>query len=145
MTRYDLPCNIAQTLNIIGDRWTILILHELFVGTENFNEIKTTLPGLSSNVLSARLKSLEEAKLVRSELYSTHPPRFLYKLTTAGSQLEHVFNTMAIWGSEHLQPYYKEVVDAATGEPVEVVYRTKHTGTITDDLVVRPRAQQLHD
>lgn len=145
MIRYDLPCNIAQTLNIIGDRWTILILHELFVGTENFNEIKTTLPGLSSNVLSARLKSLEEAKLVRSELYSTQPPRSLYKLTTAGSQLEHVFNAMAIWGSEHLQPYYKEVVDAATGEPVEVVYRTKHTGTITDDLVVRPIAQQLDE
>lgn len=138
MTRYDLPCNIAQTLNIIGDRWTMLILHELLVGTENFNEIKTNLSGLSSNILSARLKAMEEAGLVTSTLYSAHPPRYSYALTKAGKELEHVFNALAIWGSEHLNPCYKEVVDANTNEPVEVVYRTKDTGAITEQLVIRP-------
>ena len=138
MTRYDLPCNIAQTLNIIGDRWTMLILHELLVGTENFNEIKTSLAGLSSNVLSARLKAMEEAGLVTSTLYSAHPPRYSYALTAAGKELEHVFNALAIWGSAHLNPCYKEVVDAHTDEAVEVVYRTKETGTITEELVIRP-------
>lgn len=138
MTRYDLPCNIAQTLNIIGDRWTMLILHELLVGTENFNEIKTNLTGLSSNVLSARLKAMEEAGLVTSTLYSAHPPRYSYALTDAGKELEHVFNALAIWGSAHLNPCYKEVVDAHTDEAVEVVYRTKASGIITEELVIRP-------
>ncbi|OCS83030.1 winged helix-turn-helix transcriptional regulator [Caryophanon tenue] len=142
MTRYDLPCNIAQTLNIIGDRWTMLILHELLIGTENFNEIKQKLPGLSSNVLSARLKALEEAELVTSQLYSAHPPRYSYRLTKAGEQLEHVFNAMAIWGSEYLNPCFKEVVDATTDEAVEIVYRTKESGAITEDLVIRAIERQ---
>ena len=137
MTRYDLPCNIAQTLNIIGDRWTMLILHELLVGTENFNEIKGKLNGLSSNVLSARLKAMEEAGLVTSKLYSAHPPRYSYALTGAGKELEHVFNALAIWGSKHLNPCYKEVVDAHTDERVDSVYRTT-SGAITEDLVIRP-------
>lgn len=137
MTRYDLPCNIAQTLNIIGDRWTMLILHELLVGTENFNEIKGNLHGLSSNVLSARLKSMEEAGLVTSTLYSAHPPRYSYALTDAGKELEHVFNALAIWGSAHLNPCYKEVVDAHTDERVDIVYRTT-SGEITENLVIRP-------
>ena len=50
-TRYDLPCNIAQTLNVIGDRWTLLIIHELLIGETNFNDIKLKLPGLISKFI----------------------------------------------------------------------------------------------
>lgn len=136
-TRYDLPCNIAQTLNIIGDRWTLLILHELLIGQTNFNDIKTNLPGLSANLLSARLKSLEEAGLVEAKLYSEHPPRYAYSLTDSGKALDPVFNALILWGSEHLTPCYKEIVDATTGERVELGYFSKVSGERIENIKVR--------
>ncbi len=136
-TRYDLPCNIAQTLNIIGDRWTLLILHELLIGQTNFNDIKNSLTGLSANLLSARLKFLEERGLVQSTLYSEHPPRYAYSLTDTGKELEHIFNAIILWGSKHLDPCYKEIVDEATGEKVEIGYFSKDTGKRIDHIQVR--------
>lgn len=137
-TRYDLDCNIAQTLNIIGDRWTLLILHELLIGETLFNDIKLKLPGLSANLLSARLKSLEDDGLVESQLYSTHPPRYKYILTEKGKALEPIFNAIIIWGSEHLSPCYKELIDPETNERVEIGYYTKTTGKRVENVVVQP-------
>lgn len=136
--RYDLPCNIAQTLNVIGDRWTMLILHELLLGVTNFNDIKGNLPGLSANILSLRLKSLEKSGLVTSELYSAHPPRYAYHLTEKGKALEPVFNAMIIWASHHLKPCYKEIVDAETGDRVEIGYYSTKTKQRATRIEVRP-------
>ncbi|MFY3793487.1 winged helix-turn-helix transcriptional regulator [Ureibacillus sp. MALMAid1270] len=137
-TRYDLRCNIAQTLNIIGDRWTLLILHELLTGKTYFNDIKINLPGLSANLLSERLKTLEESGLVNSELYSAHPPRYSYSLTEKGKALEMVFNSIIIWGSEHLQPCYKEIVDPETNERVEIGYYSKKSGKRVNTIRIQP-------
>jgi DNA-binding HxlR family transcriptional regulator len=136
-TRYDLPCNIAQTLNILGDRWTLLIIHELLIGETNFNDIKLKLPGLSANVLSNRLKELEEAGIVQSELYVTHPPRYRYTLTEKGTSLEHIYNAMIIWGAEHLDTCYKEIVDEDEHR-VEVGYYSTKTGERIDNIRIRP-------
>ena len=136
-TRYNLPCNIAQTLNIIGDRWTLLIIHELLIGETNFNDIKLKLPGLSANLLSERLKSLEAAGLVESKLYVQHPPRYAYTLTESGKALEHVFNALVLWGSEHLQPCFKEIVDQ-NGDRVELGYYSTKTGDRVDILRIQP-------
>lgn len=136
-TRYNLPCNIAQTLNILGDRWTLLIIHELMIGETNFNDIKLKLSGLSANVLSSRLKELEDAGIVASELYITHPPRYSYTLTEKGLALEHVFNAMIIWGAEHLETCYKEIVDDDENR-VEVGYYSTKTGERIDNLHIRP-------
>lgn len=136
--RYNLPCNIAQTLNVIGDRWTMLILRELLTGVTNFNEIKNNLPGLSANILSLRLKSLEKSGLVTSKLYSTHPPRYSYHLTESGKALEPIFNAMIIWASHHIKPCYKEIVDAETGEPVEIGYYSTKTKRRVHKLEIRP-------
>ncbi len=138
-TRYDLPCNIAQTLNILGDRWTLLIIHELLVGETNFNDIKLKLPGLSANVLSSRLKELEEAGIVQAELYVAHPPRYRYTLTEKGTALEHVFNAMIIWGAEHLDTCYKEIVDADKNR-VEIGYYSTATGERAENILIRPLA-----
>ena len=102
-SRYDLPCNIAQSLNIIGDRWTLLIIHEIFIGHTLFSEIKNGLTGISSNLLADRLKYLEEEGLIQSELYSRPPPRYRYTLTKSGEDLEHVFNALILWGHDHLE------------------------------------------
>jgi len=99
------------------------------------------LPGLSANLLSARLKSLEEAGLVASTLYSAHPPRYAYSLTDAGKALEPIFNAMILWGSEHLDQCYKEIVDAKTGKRVEIGYYAKNTGERIDTIQIRPIAK----
>ncbi|HHW37321.1 MAG TPA: helix-turn-helix transcriptional regulator [Bacillales bacterium] len=135
-SRYDIPCNIAQSLNIIGDRWTLLIVHEILTGKTLFNEIKKSLNGISSNLLSDRLKYLEEEGLIKPELYSEHPPRYSYRLTKSGEELEHVFNALIIWGSNYLQKCYKKLIDADSGEEVAIAYYTKKTGELVENLKV---------
>ncbi len=142
-TRYDIPCNIAQSLNIIGDRWTLLIVHEILNGQTLFNEMKKALPGISSNLLSERLKNLEEEGLISAELYSVHPPRYRYQLTKSGEELEHVFNALIIWGSSHLQKCYKKLIDSETGDEVEISYYNKKTGDIVKHVEVVAVQEEL--
>mgnify|MGYP003814958229 FL=1 len=137
-TRYDIPCNIAQSLNIIGDRWTLLIIHEILTGHTLFNEIKKGLKGISSNLLSERLKYLEQQGLVKTELYSEHPPRYCYKLTESGKDLEDVFNAFIIWGSKHLKKCYKKIIDEETGDEIEIGYYSKRTGERVNKIAVVP-------
>src|SRR3954470_22425329 len=142
-TRYNIPCNIAQSLNIIGDRWTLLIVHEILNGNTLFNEIKKALPGIPSNLLSERLKYLEEEGLISVKLYSDHPPRYRYTLTKNGEELEHVFNALIIWGSNNLQKCYKKLIDPKTGDEVEVSYINKKTGELVDRVEVVAIQEEL--
>lgn len=132
--KYNLPCNIAQSLNIIGDRWTLLVIHEILTGRTTFNEIKKALNGISANLLSERLKLLEAEGLVTVKLYSNHPPRYQYMLTKSGEDLEHVFHSFIIWGTKHLDQCYKKLVDTSTGDEVEIAYYSKRTGNIVHDI-----------
>jgi Predicted transcriptional regulators len=136
--RYNLPCNIAQTLNLIGDRWTLLILHEIFAGSHSFNQIKRNLQGLSSRLLSERLRCLEEAGLLAAELYSAHPPRYHYTLTESGKALEPVFNALILWGRHHLKRCYKKLVHAECGHEVQIAYYCEHCGTNVGDVAAVP-------
>ena len=139
--RYDMPCNIAQSLNIIGDRWTLLIVHEILMGRTQFNELKKALNGISSNLLSERLRYLEEEGLIQAELYSKHPPRYRYTLTERGEALEDVFNALIIWGSRHLTPCYKKLVDSDTGDEVAIAYYNTQTGKRVEHMRVIPIEQ----
>ena len=133
-SRYDLPCNIAQTLNIIGDRWTLLVLHEILVGRTTFSDIKKELKGISSNILSDRLKHLEKAGLVVSSLYSEHPPRYEYSLTDSGKELENVFNAIIIWGRSNLDKCYKKIIHSECRHEVELAYYCPHCDKNVDEL-----------
>jgi len=132
--RYELPCNIAQTLNIIGDRWTLLILHEIMVGRTTFNEIKKALSGISSKMLSDRLKYLEQEELIVSTLYSDHPPRYRYSLTESGQNLDGVFNAMVMWGRDHLKKCYKKLVHRSCGHEVRLAYYCPHCAVNVQDV-----------
>ena len=98
MKQYSLNCNIAQTLNIIGDRWSLLILHQMFLGKETFKEIQDSLEGIPTNLLSERLKTLEADNLVKRSIYQSHPPRYNYILTDKGYDLEDVYTSFILWG-----------------------------------------------
>jgi DNA-binding HxlR family transcriptional regulator len=133
---YQLPCNIAQTLNIVGDRWTLLIIHEILIGNSRFNDIKNNLKGISSNLLSDRLKYLQEAGLISADLYSEHPPRYGYHLTESGQDLEHVFNAFILWGEKHLDKCYKKLVHPKCNHPVSISYYCSHCEENVEDISV---------
>lgn len=119
---YNLPCNVAQTLNIIGDKWTLLILRQLLLGNDTYKSLQENLEGIPSNLLSDRLKNLEADGLLASELYQHHPPRYRYLLTESGMDLSDVFNSMIHWGEKHLQKCKKKLTHMECGHKIELQY-----------------------
>ena len=96
------PCPVARTLDIVGDRWTILILRELLThDSRRFQDLETSLYGISPNILSARLKNLEEHDMVTRRLYEEHPPRAEYVLTQKGRELGPALRALQVWGQKH--------------------------------------------
>jgi len=102
---YDIRCPIARTLDIIGERWTILILRDLLLeGSRKFQDFERSLAGISPNTLSARLKRLEESGVVERRFYEQHPPRAEYLLTAKGRALGPVLKALLDWGRSHTPP-----------------------------------------
>ena len=93
----ETPCSIARTLAVIGDRWTMLIVRDLFVGTRRFDEFQT-YTAMSSNLLTQRLKRLVEHGIIRKVPYSRHPPRNEYRLTAKGMDLYPIMCGLRQWG-----------------------------------------------
>jgi DNA-binding HxlR family transcriptional regulator len=101
-TPYDMRCPVARTLDIIGERWTILILRDLLLGgSGRFQDFERSLAGISPNTLSARLKRLEEHGIVERRFYEQHPPRAEYVLTGKGRRLGPVLKALLEWGRQH--------------------------------------------
>jgi len=96
-------CPVARTLDLIGERWTILLLRDLLLhGARRFQDFQASLPGVAPNILSARLKAMEDNGLVRRSLYSERPPRLNYELTDKGKSLGPIVKAMRDWGNRHL-------------------------------------------
>ena len=99
---YDMRCPVARTIDIIGERWTMLILRDLLrEGPRKFQDFEASLGGISPNTLSARLKRLEEAGIVERRFYEQHPPRAEYLLTPKGRALRPVLKALFDWGRTH--------------------------------------------
>ncbi|HEY7268491.1 MAG TPA: helix-turn-helix domain-containing protein [Dehalococcoidia bacterium] len=91
-------CPVARTLNVVGDRWTILILRELSWGRRRFADLLKSLDGISTNLLSDRMKRLEEHQMVERVFYSDHPPRAAYKLSEKGKAFVPVLKALREYG-----------------------------------------------
>ena len=90
---------MARTLDIIGERWTILMLRDLVrEGPRKFQDFEASLPGIGPSTLSARLKRLEEAGIVERRYYEKYPPRAEYMLTKKGRALEPALAALRKWG-----------------------------------------------
>src|SRR2546422_856724 len=103
MRSYGQYCSIARALDVVGDRWTLLIVRELLLrGACRFTDLKNGLPGVATNLLSGRLKELEEAGLISRE--DAPPPiaTTLYDLTEDGRALEPVLKAVATWGLRYM-------------------------------------------
>jgi DNA-binding HxlR family transcriptional regulator len=95
-------CPVARTLDLIGERWTVLILRDLFLeGPRRFQDFQESLTGVAPNTLSARLKDMEASGLIERKLYSEHPPRLEYHLTDRGKSLGPVLKALRAWGQRH--------------------------------------------
>jgi len=98
--RYADPCGIARALDVVGDRWALLIVRELIFGPQRFSQLRAGLPGVSANVLAQRLRELAAAGLVRSGLLDPPASVAVYELTERGLALEPVLLELARWGSQ---------------------------------------------
>jgi len=135
---YGLPCPVAKTLEIVGDRWTLLVVRDLLtLGPRKYVELSDSLNGIAPNVLSDRLKLLEAHGVVEREFYAEHPPRARYKLTRKGQDLGIVLQALMQWGNKHLYDGVT-VVHAACGHDVKLVSTCEHCG----ERVV-PRDQRM--
>jgi DNA-binding HxlR family transcriptional regulator len=94
-------CSIARALEVVGERWTILILRDAFLGVRRFDDFQRSL-GIARNVLNARLLRLVESGLLERRRYQERPERFEYRLTDAGLDLWPALFALMRWGDRHL-------------------------------------------
>lgn len=96
----DIENSIEKTLNILGGKWTFLIIHDLFEGTKRFGELRKSLEGISPKTLSERLKELERHGIITRTAYPTVPPTVEYTLTEKGRSLKNIIQEMKLWGAQ---------------------------------------------
>jgi DNA-binding HxlR family transcriptional regulator len=103
MRTYGQYCSIARALDLVGDRWTLLLVRELLLrGPSRFTDLKNGLPGVAANLLSVRLKELEESGIVRHEYAGPPVATQLYELTDDGLALEPVLQALGFWGMRYM-------------------------------------------
>ena len=119
--RYGQACPVAKSLELVGERWTLLMVRDLLQGVRRFQDLQKSLHGIAPNILSDRLKLLEEHGLVRRRLYSDHPPRAEYALSHKGKELGMVVSALAAWGSRHVHRQ-TALVHEECGHPVKMGY-----------------------
>jgi DNA-binding HxlR family transcriptional regulator len=110
---YGQYCGLAHALDVIGGRWSLLIVRDLLTGPKRFKDLESGLPGIPTNVLSARLKELEDAGVVRRQLLPRPAKGVGYELTDYGRELEEPLVKLGLWGARTLGP-------AVEGEPISV-------------------------
>jgi DNA-binding HxlR family transcriptional regulator len=94
-------CPVGRALEVIGDKWSLLIIRNLLrLGTQRFQDLEDSIPGIAPNTLSARLKSLMAQDVIARRFYEEHPPRGEYYLTDKGRALGPVLKALYKWGEE---------------------------------------------
>jgi DNA-binding HxlR family transcriptional regulator len=123
---HDPECSVASALDLVGSRWTLLVVRELLLGVHRFDEIQADL-GIARTVLQARLQALIAAGIVERRRYHEHPPRFAYHLTERGLELWPAVVSLMRWGDRHAL--------APGGRPAVVLAHRDCGGEIDDHLL----------
>ncbi len=95
-------CPVACLLDIVGDKWTMLVVRDLFMHKHRYAEFQASPEAIPTNILADRLKRLEAAGIVKRELYQTNPPRAEYFLTRKGADLAPVLRALRDWGKQYI-------------------------------------------
>ncbi|MFJ4821656.1 winged helix-turn-helix transcriptional regulator [Streptomyces bacillaris] len=130
----DRECPLSTTVQHVGEWWTLLLLHDAFDGYTRFDQFQQNL-GISSSMLTTRLKALVDDGLLERRPYRTSPVRHEYVLTDLGRSLRPVIVALAAWGNARLAPEQRSMilVDAASGDEVEPVVVDAASGRRLDD------------
>lgn len=107
-------CSVARTLGVIGDRWTMMVLREAFLGTRRFDDIQAQI-GAARHIVADRLKKLVEHGILERRRYQERPSRYEYRLTEKGLELYPILLSLATWGDKWM--------DQGEGPPVELLHK----------------------
>jgi DNA-binding HxlR family transcriptional regulator/alkylated DNA nucleotide flippase Atl1 len=129
----DRECPLSATLGLVGEWWTLLILHDAFDGYTRFDQFQANL-GISSSLLTSRLKRLVDNGLLERRQYQERPPRHEYVLTELGRSLRPVIVVLAAWGNARLEPSDRSMilVDSLTGSEADPVVVDRQSGRPVD-------------
>jgi len=124
----DMNCSVARSIEVIGERWTMLVLREVFLGTRRFEDFRRRL-GIARNILADRLEGLVEAGILERRLYQERPERFEYRLTDKGRDLYPVILAIKKWGDRWEAPAGPPVITRhVCGEVIDPVPICPHCG-----------------
>jgi DNA-binding HxlR family transcriptional regulator len=121
------PCSIAAALAVVGERWALLAIREINFGNHRFDQIARNT-GSARDILTARLRSLEDAGVIYRRQYQQHPPRFEYHLTEAGKGLRPAINALRVWGDRWIVDKPPVVVTHSCGHTLDVIAVCAHCG-----------------
>jgi DNA-binding HxlR family transcriptional regulator len=127
---YNEHCTIARTLEIVGERWTLLILRQSFWGVKRFDQLQSSL-GIARNILAKRLQTLVAAGILERHRYQDRPARYEYRLTERGRDLYPVVLALRKWGDRHATSHVGPpltLVHKGCGKPMEGVMVCEHCG-----------------
>lgn len=96
------PCAVANSLDIVGDKWSLLVVRDLLQGKHTYKELADSLEHIPTNILADRLRRLEGAGIVSSTPYQQRPVRYAYTLTAKGKELGDVLLAFVRWGKRHI-------------------------------------------
>lgn len=96
------PCAIANTLEVIGDKWSLLLIRDLFAGKTTYKEFSESFEAIPTNILAERLKRLTDHGIIEKKPYQERPVRYAYTLTKKGKELGPVLLAMKDWGLKHI-------------------------------------------
>lgn len=94
-------CPVETTLQLIGNKWKVLILRDLLSGTKRFNELMRSVSGITQKVLTSNLRAMEEDGLLLRKVYPEVPPHVEYSLTETGLSLKPILDSMLVWGTNY--------------------------------------------
>lgn len=95
-------CPIANTLDLVGDKWSLLVVRDLLHGKRTYGELLDSPEGIPTNILADRLKRLEDAGILASAPYQERPVRYAYTLTEKGKELGGILLALVQWGKKHI-------------------------------------------
>jgi DNA-binding HxlR family transcriptional regulator len=132
-------CSIARTLEVVGDRWTLLVVRDIALGLHRFDELLDSL-GVASNVLTDRLNRLVDEDVLERVPYRERPPRFEYRLTKKGRELGVALLALMQWGDRHLSDKPPRIARRRSDRaPVSVLIVAKDGSPVAaDDLELVP-------
>ncbi|MFI6357149.1 winged helix-turn-helix transcriptional regulator [Streptomyces sp. NPDC050743] len=137
------PCSIADALALVGEKYSLLVLREVFLGNGRFDQLVRNI-GAPRDVLATRLRRLVDAGILTKRVYSERPQRFEYRATQAGLELEGVLMTLKEWGDRHIRKGsdLPMAIEHACGNELVPVVTCRACGDEVrhEDLTAHPQA-----